>query len=67
MARPEHPALVLGGGTGFLLAGLVLFLQEAGLLVPYWSLALPLILVLVGVVTVVSGATGAHRSRAAGR
>jgi hypothetical protein len=63
MARPDHPAIVAGAGTGFLLAGLALLTQELGLLVPSWSLHLPLILVSVGVITAVSGVVGAHRER----
>lgn len=65
MSAPEHPAPVLGAAVGFLLAGLALLLQELGVLVLRWSTVLPSIVITIGVVTLVAGAVGAHRSRGA--
>ncbi len=61
MTGPEHPAITAGAGPAVILAGLALLAQELGLVVPDWSLVLPLLLVAVGVVTAVGGALGAHR------
>lgn len=64
MARPDHPAIVAGSGTGFVLIGLGLFLQEVDLLSPGWSVLLPVIAIVVGIIVAASGAIGAHRGRA---
>jgi hypothetical protein len=65
VSAPEHPAPVLGAAAGFLLAGLALFLQELDLLTLRWSMVLPAIVITIGVVTLLAGAVGAHRSRGA--
>lgn len=63
MSAPEHPAPVLGAAVGFLLAGIALLLQELDLLILRWSMVLPAIVITIGVVTLLAGAVGAHRSR----
>ena len=59
----QGAAVAAGFGAGFLLAGAVLLLQELGLLTMRWSLVLPLIVTIVGVVVVFSGIIGAHHAR----
>lgn len=62
MSRTQGGAAAAGFGLTFLLTGIALLLQEMGLLTLRWSLVLPLIVLGVGLVVVVSGLIGAHRS-----
>src|SRR5512141_1401499 len=58
-----YPAAAIGFGVGFMLAGVLLVLQELGLPNTPWPLVLPLILVTVGVLVLISGIAGIHRLR----
>ena len=62
MSRAHGGAAAAGFGFAFLLIGIALLLQELGLLTLRWSLFLPLIVIGAGLVVVVSGLVGAHRS-----
>ncbi len=62
MSRAHGGAAAAGFGLTFLLIGIALLLQELGLLTLRWSLLLPVIVLGVGLVVVVSGLVGAHRS-----
>ena len=62
MSRAHGGAAAAGFGFTFLLIGIALLLQELGLLTLRWSLLLPVIVLGVGLVVVVSGLVGAHRS-----
>lgn len=53
----------LGTGLGFVLAGVLLLLQELGMLTVGWDVALPAVLLAVGAVTALSGLAGAARAR----
>lgn len=57
------PATAAGFGIGFLLAGTALLLQEWDLLTLRWSYLLPLVVAAVGLVVLITGLAGAHRSR----
>ncbi|MFC4944921.1 hypothetical protein [Pseudonocardia sp. GCM10023141] len=63
MPAPEHPAPVLGAGLAILLGGVALLLQELDLLTLRWSLVLPVILVVVGLVVALAGVAGTARGR----
>ena len=56
-------ASAAGFGVAFVLTGVALLLQELGVLTLTWSLVLPLIVMAAGLVVLVSGLLGAHRSR----
>ena len=58
-----YPAAAMGFGFGFMLAGVMLLLQDLALATARWSLVLPLILVVVGALVLISGFTGVHRLR----
>jgi hypothetical protein len=58
-----NPASAMGFGFGFMLAGVLLLLQDLGLPTARWPFVLPLILVLAGVLVLISGFTGIHRLR----
>lgn len=56
-------AVAAGFGVGFLLAGVALLLQEMDMLTLRWSLVLPLVVAASGLVVLLTGLTGAHRTR----
>ena len=56
-----YPAAAMGFGLGFMLAGVLLLLQDLWLPTAPWSFVLPLILVLVGVLVLISGLARIHR------
>ena len=58
-----YPAAAMGFGFGFMLAGVLLLLQDLALPTARWSFVLPLILVVVGALVLISGFTGIHRLR----
>src|SRR6476620_6382625 len=58
-----YPAAAMGFGLGFMLAGVLLLLQDLWLPTAPWSFVLPLILVLAGVLVLISGYTGSYRLR----
>ena len=59
---PEaYPAAGIGFGVGFILAGVLLLLQEFALPNTRWSFVLPLILATVGVLVLSSGIARIHR------
>ena len=59
---PEaYPAAGIGFGVGFILAGVLLLLQEFALPNTRWSFVLPLILATVGVLVLISGLARIHR------
>ena len=65
-ARGQHaayPGAAIGFGVGFMLAGVLLLLQDFGLPTTQWPLVLPLILVIVGLLVLISGFAGIHRLR----
>ncbi len=62
MSKAQGGAAAAGFGLTFVLIGTALLLQELGLLTLRWSLVLPLIVLGVGLVVLVSGLVGAHRS-----
>jgi hypothetical protein len=53
----------MGFGFGFMLAGVLLLLQDLALPTARWSFVLPLILVVVGALVLIYGLTGVHRLR----
>ncbi len=63
MTQPEHVSPAVAGGIGFLAAGILLLLQELDLLTVDWTVLLPVLLVMIGAVTLATGLVGAHRSR----
>jgi len=59
---PEaYPAAGIGFGVGFILAGVLLLLQELALPITRWPFVLPLILSTVGVLVLISGFARIHR------
>lgn len=61
MSSREHRAPTVAAALTFLLAGGALLLQELDALSVGWGVVLPLVLVVVGVVTVAAGLADAHR------
>jgi membrane-bound ClpP family serine protease len=61
--RGAGAAVAAGCGVGFLLAGVALLLQEMDMLTLRWSLVLPLVVATAGLVVLLTGLTGAHRTR----
>jgi hypothetical protein len=57
------PAAAVGFGVGFILAGVLLLLQELGLPNAGWPFVLPLILATVGVLVLMAGVTGIRHLR----
>ena len=58
-----YPAAAIGFGVGFMLAGVLLVLQELGMPNTRWPFVLPLILATVGVLVLICGFAGIHRLR----
>ena len=58
-----YPAAAIGFGVGFMLAGVLLVLQELGMPNTSWPFVLPLILATVGVLVLICGFAGIHRLR----
>ena len=62
MSEDHGRVAAFGFGTGYLLTGAALLLQEAGVLTMRWSFVLPAILLAVGFALLASALLGAHRT-----